>query len=304
MGGSRRHRLERFLVSGRQLGLPFVLDCALLDAETAFPLESHSHDGYEICYLLSGETRWVLGKEEVLYLSGEAFSVIQPRVPHFGLFHRIDPCELVWLVLKTDSAPGEAESPLLGRDLLSHMDAVYRNAGNTVQRGDRRLRASAEVFAATLRSLRYGRLDANRRAWLQTSVMQIIMAVHDLLRGRRQTASRSMADIVSRCDRFIQQHLAEPIGARDLVKHVNVHPSTFFVRFKQQAGMTPADYLRRARIQRARELLVRTNRSITEVALDCGFSSSQHFADCFKEYTGTQPSRFRREFRAPRLSSG
>jgi transcriptional regulator GlxA family with amidase domain len=135
-------------------------------------------------------------------------------------------------------------------------------------------------------------------------VVQIVMAVHDLLRGPRQTASPSMAGIVSRCDRFIQQHLAEHIGARDLVKHAHVHPSTFFARFRQQAGMTPGDYLRRARIQRARELLVRTNRSITEIALDCGFSSSQHFADCFKEYTGAQPSRFRREFRAPRLGSG
>jgi transcriptional regulator GlxA family with amidase domain len=57
--------------------------------------------------------------------------------------------------------------------------------------------------------------------------------------------------------------------------------------------MTPNDYLQRLRVTRARDLLVTTSQSVTDIAYATGFSSSQYFSNVFRKYAGTTPSTFR-----------
>jgi AraC-like DNA-binding protein len=64
--------------------------------------------------------------------------------------------------------------------------------------------------------------------------------------------------------------------------------------FRRDFGQTPWQYLMRHRVERAAELLSTSNRPITEIALDLGFSSSQHFANVFRKLRGHSPSRERR----------
>ena len=57
--------------------------------------------------------------------------------------------------------------------------------------------------------------------------------------------------------------------------------------------MTPNDYLRRMRLEAARELLANTSRPVTEIAFKVGFNSSQYFSTVFLQYTGVTPTGFR-----------
>jgi AraC-like DNA-binding protein len=63
---------------------------------------------------------------------------------------------------------------------------------------------------------------------------------------------------------------------------------------REVTGETPIRLLNRARVRRARQLLVRTDRSITEIAHACGFASSQYFATVFRQFTGRAPASARR----------
>jgi AraC family L-rhamnose operon regulatory protein RhaS len=63
--------------------------------------------------------------------------------------------------------------------------------------------------------------------------------------------------------------------------------------FRQETGDSPAGYVRRARVERARELLLRTDWSITRIAHECGFGTSQHFARVFRRFCGCSPSGLR-----------
>jgi AraC family transcriptional regulator len=68
-----------------------------------------------------------------------------------------------------------------------------------------------------------------------------------------------------------------------------------FVRaFGESVGNTPLGYVRTLRIEEAKRRLSQGSQSITEVALDCGFSHAQHFATAFRRATGLTPSAFRR----------
>ena len=65
---------------------------------------------------------------------------------------------------------------------------------------------------------------------------------------------------------------------------------TMEARFREELGMPPHEYILRRRIDRAAALLAAGRSSVTEVAYDLGFSSSQYFAMVFKRFTHRTPS--------------
>ncbi|WP_437231204.1 helix-turn-helix transcriptional regulator [Planctomicrobium sp. SH661] len=58
--------------------------------------------------------------------------------------------------------------------------------------------------------------------------------------------------------------------------------------------MPPNDFLQRLRIKQAQTDLLETDLSITEIAFNNGFSTSQYFSTVFRKYTGDTPARFRK----------
>lgn len=68
----------------------------------------------------------------------------------------------------------------------------------------------------------------------------------------------------------------------------------FHERFHREAGYTPGDWRLRRRVMRAKQLLRQANRSVLDVAMASGFSSSQYFATAFSRLTGLSPSQYRR----------
>jgi transcriptional regulator GlxA family with amidase domain len=67
--------------------------------------------------------------------------------------------------------------------------------------------------------------------------------------------------------------------------------------FTQEIGLSPHQYLLQVRINRAKDLLTHSDVSITELALELGFSSSQYFANVYKRYTGQTAQEYRASFR-------
>jgi AraC-like DNA-binding protein len=67
----------------------------------------------------------------------------------------------------------------------------------------------------------------------------------------------------------------------------------FAREFKQSAGVTPHHYLVQRRISSAQKMLVRTELSLSEVALAVGFSDQSHLARHFRHMLGTTPRDFR-----------
>ena len=67
--------------------------------------------------------------------------------------------------------------------------------------------------------------------------------------------------------------------------------------FRAAFGETPKEFLTRLRLERARQLLTVTARSVTEVCFDVGFSSLGTFSVLFKRHVGCSPKEFRRQVR-------
>ncbi len=105
-------------------------------------------------------------------------------------------------------------------------------------------------------------------------------------------------DAVARAVRYIRDHLAEPIQVESILDHVPMSRRSLEMRFRQALGRTPAVEIRRARLAKARELLISTEMDMPAVAAACGFATAKQFSDTFRREVGTPPSQFRRDHRA------
>jgi AraC family transcriptional regulator len=74
----------------------------------------------------------------------------------------------------------------------------------------------------------------------------------------------------------IHEHLDQNITLADLAQLLGTSQFHFSTLFKQAIGVSPYQYLLQQRIERAKQLLKQTERSILEIALECGFNSHSH----------------------------
>ena len=65
-------------------------------------------------------------------------------------------------------------------------------------------------------------------------------------------------------------------------------------KMKELMGITPADFMREARMKKACKMLKETDESITEIAFSCGFSDAKYFSKCFKASIGVSPTDYRK----------
>jgi AraC-like DNA-binding protein len=93
--------------------------------------------------------------------------------------------------------------------------------------------------------------------------------------------------------RTIQARYAEPLRVRDLAEMVHLHPAWFSTRFRQLTGLSPAQYLMRYRLERVRDLLVSTDRSVREIAALTGFQDPLYLSRQFRRLLGTSPTAYR-----------
>jgi AraC-like DNA-binding protein len=98
---------------------------------------------------------------------------------------------------------------------------------------------------------------------------------------------------VRRVREYIEAHLSENIDLPTLAALAGLSVFHFARQFKHSTGITPHAYLVTRRIERARELLARSDRTITEIALMTGFADQSHFARQFRQIVGMTPRAFR-----------
>lgn len=94
---------------------------------------------------------------------------------------------------------------------------------------------------------------------------------------------------------YLHKHYAEKVTINDIATAVNVSPKECIRSFKKSIHQTPIEYLLNYRIEQAKKLLRQSEFSITDVALQAGFSTSAYFSKIFKERVGQIPREYRQQ---------
>lgn len=92
---------------------------------------------------------------------------------------------------------------------------------------------------------------------------------------------------------LMEQHITQPISITDLSGRLNISERQLERAFQKTVGTSPAHYFRSIRLHYGRWLLTNSRASITQIAIDCGFSDNAHFTRHFQREFGEGPHRFR-----------
>ena len=95
---------------------------------------------------------------------------------------------------------------------------------------------------------------------------------------------------------YINSNFTTNISSSDISCKFGYDESYFCRKFKKVTGITVTKYIRTQRLERARQLLQKTEESIRHIAISCGFIDAAYFSNCFKDMYGISPAKYRAEY--------
>ncbi|WP_296059327.1 GlxA family transcriptional regulator [uncultured Amphritea sp.] len=104
---------------------------------------------------------------------------------------------------------------------------------------------------------------------------------------------QNLLDIIQ----LMRANIDDPLSMDDLVACLGISRRQIERLFQNYLQTSPGRYYLELRVTYARRLLLQSNASVTDVAIACGFVTSSHFSNCFKDYFGLSPSQLREHFR-------
>jgi LacI family transcriptional regulator len=120
------------------------------------------------------------------------------------------------------------------------------------------------------------------------------------IQRRRSSDILAVGDpLVAQAIRYMWDHLEHPLNVEKILDHLPpISRRQFERRFQETLGRSPAEELVRARVERAKNLLVQTNQAMPWIAARCGFGNYKVLAMVFKRITGIAPRDYRKNIRA------
>jgi AraC-like DNA-binding protein len=118
------------------------------------------------------------------------------------------------------------------------------------------------------------------------------------LQGRGTHARRS-AQVMDAVELMLR-HVSDDLSTEEIAAHVGMSASHFEKVFRRVTGTTPYAYYLGVKMERAKALMAASNRRLSDIAIELGFSSLHHFSRAFKQYEGELPSRYATRVRPPR----
>lgn len=110
---------------------------------------------------------------------------------------------------------------------------------------------------------------------------------------QKRSLSEDTQRLVRMAMAYIHTHYPEPISRQTIARHINISEDYLTFCFRQEMGTTPIKYLQRYRVNQSKILLKNSPKTITEIAMDVGFSDSGYFSRIFHRETGMSPDQFR-----------
>jgi AraC-like DNA-binding protein len=259
-------------------------------------LAPHKNPGLEIVLVSKGEPRWKVEDREVKLRANTLFYTL-PWQEHGGAEETQPNCEISYLCIKLAKRyekprrrfqfhPALGFTPAEERVISC---ALTRPRTQAIPAGDEAAWLFSHLFQVARGPVRL------RRTRVRETIKLLIAYLADLATAAQTSESR-IFEAERRVREFtalLAERHAEPWTLKAMSDTCRLGRTQFAQLLKKHTGDTPMTHLNRLRIREAQRLIIQSNRSITEIALEVGFNSSQYFATVFKEFTDLDPRGFR-----------
>lgn len=240
-----------------------------------------SHDYYELYFLLEG-SRDFFFEDRMFNLNLPTFCVIPPFSMHKtsgGSYKRVNINVSSKLLTQTEKEMLERASEYVAFSLdMEHSDTLIE------------LLKSGSNIAL---------IDPLEKQQIASSFMHTVL--HILGNSRisplgynritnKEKYDTQMLEVVS----YINQFYREPLSLKKISERFYISKNTLCCRFRAAMRCSVIEYLSFVRINRAKELLATTSKSMEEISELCGYSSANYFSLAFKEAVGISPTDYRK----------
>jgi YesN/AraC family two-component response regulator len=113
----------------------------------------------------------------------------------------------------------------------------------------------------------------------------------------RQRSSAKYSFYVGKAVTLISYDLTADLSLKAVAEALQVNASYLSSLFSKECGCTLTEYVRGQRLEESLRLLATTEKTVLQIAVDCGFSDAHYFIRCFKQKTGITPLEYRRQNR-------
>ena len=253
----------------------------------------HFHDFVEVVFILNGHGTQVLEGNEYQVRAGDAF-VLQGNQKHY--FKDAGSVEIVNLMfdgIRNKQMINERVKLLEGYKALFILEPNFRAKHHfkNMLRLTRDELASIEVILNTM-FLEQEHKNDGYEIILQNRLEELIVLLSRHYSNIKTTKAKALLRISKVID-YIEDNYQKDIYIDALSEMAFMSKRNFMRVFKGAVGLSPINYLKQVRLQKARFLLRETNRQISEISYLCGFTDGNYFIKCFKKTYGTTPNKFR-----------
>jgi AraC-like DNA-binding protein len=299
--------LARGTYPGRKLAakaLPGVMSVGYWDArqDQSWGLDWHRNEGVEITYLARGKTGFAVDGKEYPLSRGN-LTITRPWQLHRVGSPTVSACRLHWMILDLGVRRPHQEWIwpdwfVLQRRDLDELTELLKHNEQPVWRADPEVDRCFENLGSIVSHVHSRTEESRLRLQINTLFLNLLellrrqnLDLDPALSSRRRSVEMFLAALAHQVD--------QPWTLELMAEQCGLGRTRFTHYCYELTNMSPAEFLNRCRIRRACELLVETSKqNVTDIAFECGFSSSQYFATVFRQHLGFAP----REFRSRRQS--
>lgn len=274
-------------------GLPHIqmLGHSSISDSSSSWLGPHYNAGIEICFIIKGRFEWTIEAENYVLYPGDCTFTL-PWQRHGGSNDVMDVGELAWIIIRPEIF-SQQEGLVLG---------AWSNIPIEQQRwlGETLRNSPAPYFAGDIfiKQL-YSQLEAeffSDNVWKISRVNRLLDELLCVIASKASTSQlirKSTFDIKQIRQKIISD-IIRPWTVADMEKMTGYGKSMLNQLLRTHTGYSTIGYIISLRVEKAKELLAGTCKSLSEIALECGFSTSQQFSATFRKYSGKTPSAFRK----------
>ncbi len=247
------------------------------EKERGFLFKGEAHDLIELVYVDKGGVHNVVSGADTLLSQGEMM-LYAPGLWHMQ-YADLD-VEASFITVSFDLA-GDVPEQLFNRriSLGAENAALLRRM---LEEREKNAQYSGEIILCSLQMLLLSVLQSGEK---QESRLKTPASLH------------SENSIVNAALSFVSAHITEKLSVPYVAKRCNVSASRLTALFQQRLSITPADYIRRVKLEESKLLIRAGEMNVSQIAAHLNYSSVQQFSRQFKTKFGVSPNEFAKSIR-------
>lgn len=272
---------------------PYIATCAELDKYLQPFTPWHWHRTVELFYIKSGSLEYSTPNGKWVFPVGSG-GMVNSNVLHTSRFQRGKDSNIQLLHLFDPTfLSGEHGSRIETKYILPLTTAAGVEMIPLFPENP----AQAEVLQDIKNSFDLSEQEWGYELKLRDLLAHIWLKLFELARpDMEKSGSKDSDEKIKTLIVYIHKHFQEEISVEQLAQTAHISKRTCFRLFQDNLHMTPVEYIRGCRLQKACQMLAQSNEPITQIAYSCGFGSGSYFGKMFRNKFSCTPLQYRKRW--------